>query len=145
MLDLASTPERLGAALRQTEVLDLALLLQLLHLLDRLLNGRHLVQAVAVVEVDMGDAEALQRTLARLAGVLRGGVDVARAVLAHRVGELGREEDVLALAWVLLEPLACGKLLVKCPRHESAREGLPRRSSLSWYMSAVSQKRSPTS
>lgn len=145
MLDLASTPKRVGAALRQAEVLDLALLLQLLHLLDRLLNGRHLVQAVAVVEVDVGDAEALQRTLARLASVLRGGVDVARAVLAHRVGELGREEDVLALAWVLLEPLACGKLLVKCPQQGFAWKAIPRRSSLSWYMSAVSQKRSPTS
>ena len=53
VLDLAGTPQRFGAALRQTKVLDLALMLELLHLLDSLLDRSNLVQAMAVVEIDV--------------------------------------------------------------------------------------------
>jgi hypothetical protein len=71
VLDLAGTPQGLGAALRKTKVLDLALVLELLHLLDGLLDRGHLVQAVAVVEVNVRHAETTQRLLTSLAKVLR--------------------------------------------------------------------------
>ena len=53
VLDLAGTPQGLGAALRETKVFDLALVLELLHLLDSLLDRSDLVQTVAVVEIDV--------------------------------------------------------------------------------------------
>jgi hypothetical protein len=77
VLDLASTSQRLGAALGQTDVLDLTLVLELLHLLDGLLDRGHLVQAVAVVEIDVRETETSQRFLTGLAGVLGARVHVA--------------------------------------------------------------------
>lgn len=106
MLDLACTLQRLRAALGQTEVLDLALLLKLLHLLDRLLDRSDLVEAVAIVEIDVRNTEAPQRLLASLAQVLGARVDVAGAIFSHGIGKFGGEEDVLTLARVLLEPLS---------------------------------------
>ena len=53
VLDLAGTPQGFGAALRETKILDLALMLELLHLLDSLLDRSDLVQTVAVVEVNV--------------------------------------------------------------------------------------------
>lgn len=49
MLDLAGSTERLAAALRETDVLDLALVLQLLQLLDRLLDRGLAIEAVGIV------------------------------------------------------------------------------------------------
>jgi hypothetical protein len=69
--DLAGSPESLGADLGETNVLDLALILELLHLPDGLLDRSLLVHAVTVVEVDVLHAEALQRALACFAAVLR--------------------------------------------------------------------------
>ena len=60
VLDFAGALQRLGAALGETKVLDLALVLELLHLLDSLLDRSHLIQTVAVVEVDVRDAETPQ-------------------------------------------------------------------------------------
>lgn len=53
VLDLAGTPQGFGAALRETKILDLTLVLELLHLLDSLLDRSHLVKTVAVVEIDV--------------------------------------------------------------------------------------------
>jgi hypothetical protein len=61
---LAGSSESLGADLRETKVLDLSLLLQFLHLPDGLLDWSLLVDTVAVVEIDVLHAEALQRALA---------------------------------------------------------------------------------
>lgn len=71
MNDLAGTLERLGADLGETKVLNLAFVLELLHLPDGLLDGSLLVQTVAVIQIDVAHAEALQRALACLAAVLR--------------------------------------------------------------------------
>ena len=46
------------------------LLLQLSHSLDSLLNRCHLVQTMAIVKINGGDAEALQTLLARLPHIL---------------------------------------------------------------------------
>ena len=64
MLDLAGTPQGFGAALGETKVLDLALILKFLHLADGFLDGSLLVDTVAVVEIDVLHTEALQRALA---------------------------------------------------------------------------------
>jgi hypothetical protein len=69
--DLASSPESLGADLREAKVLDLAFFLKLLHLADGLLDRSLLVHTVAVVEIDVLHAEALQRAFACFAAVLR--------------------------------------------------------------------------
>jgi hypothetical protein len=58
--DFAGSPEGLGADLGQAKVLDLAFVLEFLHLADGLLDRRLLVHTVAVVEVDVLYAEALQ-------------------------------------------------------------------------------------
>jgi hypothetical protein len=55
VFDFASTSQGLGATLGKTNVLDLALVLELLHLLDGLLDRSYLVQTVAVVEIDVRD------------------------------------------------------------------------------------------
>jgi hypothetical protein len=60
VLDLASTPQRFRAALGETKVFDLSLVLELLHLLHSLLDRSHLVQTVAVVEVNVRHAETPQ-------------------------------------------------------------------------------------
>jgi hypothetical protein len=69
--DLAGPPESLGADLRETEVLDLAFVLEFLHLADGLLDRSLLVHTVAVVEIDVLYAEALQRAFACFAAVFR--------------------------------------------------------------------------
>ena len=46
------------------DLVFLALMLELLHLLDSLLDRSNLVQAMAVVEIDVLHTEALQRALA---------------------------------------------------------------------------------
>jgi hypothetical protein len=117
--DLAGTAERLAAALRQTDVLDLALILQLLQLLNSLLNGSDTIEAwtqsvydfhaanngfviltVSVVEVDLLDLQSAEGLFASSTSVFRRAVNAAVAVLVDLVGELGREEDLLTLPWV---------------------------------------------
>ena len=60
VLDLAGASQGFGAALGETKVLDLTLVLELLHLLHSLLDRSHLVQTVAVVEVDVRHTETPQ-------------------------------------------------------------------------------------
>lgn len=54
----------------------------------------------------MRNSETLERFLACLAAVLRCAVDPAVAIGIRAVGEFAGKEDLLTLAWVLLEPLA---------------------------------------
>lgn len=84
------------------------MLLQIGHGLDRLLDRRLAIDAVAVVEIDSLDAQSLQALLARLLAVLGRGVDLTLHVLTlayDLVGELRGEEDVVPLAG-LEEPVA---------------------------------------
>lgn len=78
--------------------------------LDRLLDGRVGVHAMLVVQVDAVRAQALQAGLAGLLDVLGASVHDHLAVL-ELVGELGRQEDLVAAAR-LLEPPA-EELLVR--------------------------------
>ena len=98
MFDLAGAAERVGAALAEAEVFDLASLLKLGHHADSLLDGDVGVDAVAVVEVDVVDAEALEGFVAGFADVVGVVADFAAAIRRDEVGELGGEEDVVALA-----------------------------------------------
>jgi len=68
--DLAGPPESLGADLGETKVLDFAFGLEFLHLLNCLLDRSLLVHTVAVIQIDMLHAEALQRAFACFAAVL---------------------------------------------------------------------------
>lgn len=60
VLNLAGTPQGFGAALGETKVLDLTLVLELLHLLNSLLDRSDLVQTVAVVEINVRHTKTLQ-------------------------------------------------------------------------------------
>jgi hypothetical protein len=105
---------------------DLALLDQLGHGTDGLLDRDLGIDAVLVVEVDLLDAEAPQRVLAALAHVLGVTTDPeALAVLAADAAELGRQDDLVAAPG---DRRATSFSFVKGP-----------------YMSAVSRKVTPRS
>src|SRR3954471_8247966 len=96
-MHLGRPPDGLSASLGEPEVADLALLHELGHRADRLLDRRLGVDAVLVVEVDRVDAEALERRLARLAHVVGIAADAQElAVLPADVAELRRDERALA-------------------------------------------------
>src|SRR4051794_8269214 len=89
--------DRLRRGLGEPEVAHLALRDELGHRPDGLLDRHAPVDAVLVVEVDVLDAEALQRGVAGAAHVLRAAVDAqALAVLAAYVAELRRDHDAVA-------------------------------------------------
>jgi hypothetical protein len=107
MLNLTSPPKSLRANLGEAEILNLALLLQLLHLAYCLLDRRLLIYAVAVVKINTLDAKALQRLLASFAAVLGRRVCLDTGpVVFERQSEFRGQEDLLALAGVLSEPVA---------------------------------------
>ena len=91
--------DRLRRRLGEPEVADLAGLDQLGHRADGLLDRHGLVDAVLVVEVDVVDAEPLQRGVAGRADVLGAAVDAdAGAVGPALVAELGGQLDLVAAA-----------------------------------------------
>ena len=69
-----------GAGFGQADVADLALLDQLGHAADRLLDRHVGIDPVLVEEVDRVDAEPLQRAFAGAAGIGRAAVDADRLV-----------------------------------------------------------------
>ena len=87
-------------------MLKLALSLQLLELFHRLLNWSLAIETMHIVQVNARQTETRERLLESLTGILWGTVDVAAFVLPDAIGEFRGKEDVLALAWVLFEPLA---------------------------------------
>ncbi len=94
------TADRVGRRLAEPEVAHLALRDELRHRADGLLDRRVQVDAVQVVQVDMVDAEALQRALDRLAHVVRRAVDAAKARVVRGAldPELRRELHLVAIA-----------------------------------------------
>ncbi len=105
-MDFACAADGLGRDLTQTEVLDLPGLFQLDHRLDGGLDGLFRLNAVAVVEVDLVDAEAGEGFVACFADV--GGLvaDGSGAVRGGVVSEFGGEEDLGTFA-PGLEPSSC--------------------------------------
>ena len=88
-----------GRRLGEAEVAHLAGRDQLGHRADGLLDRDGLVDAVLVVEVDVVDAEPLQRGVARGADVLGAAVDAdPGAVGEPLVAELGGQLDLVAAA-----------------------------------------------
>ena len=88
-----------GRGLGQAEVADLAGLDELGHGADGLLDRDGLVDAVLVVEVDVVDAEALQRGVAGRADVVGAAVDADHGAVGEAlVAELGGELDLVAPA-----------------------------------------------
>lgn len=106
MMNFASASEAVRGTLAESQVLYLPLLLQLSHGADGLFDWSFAVETVAIVEVNLIDPEALQRFRAGLFAVLRRGIDLATSIWEPSVCEFGRQEDVLALIWVELEPFA---------------------------------------
>ena len=167
MLDLAGTAKCVGTALAETEVFDFTGPLQLCHHADGLFDGDVCIDAVAVVEVDVVDTKTLQGLVARLTDVVRVVAYLTGAIRSDPIGELCGKEDVVTLA-SSLEPSAVRKYLsaefvgevrlgaqsglasMTTKRHASSKvldeynqTYFPRRSSLSPYMSALSQLVSP--
>jgi hypothetical protein len=98
-MHLVRAPDRLGRSLRQAQVANLALIDQLRHRADGLLDRDLRVDAVLVVEVDRLDSEPLERRVARRVHVL--GVPAYSqplAVLAAGVPELRRQHHLVATA-----------------------------------------------
>ena len=86
-------------SLRTGQVADLSLLDQLGHGADRFLDGNRAIHPMLVVEIDVVDAESLERAIARLPHVLGPAVHSEKAaVLAALVAELGGEYDLVAPA-----------------------------------------------
>lgn len=57
-----------------------------------------------IVQINVVEAQALQRRLDGLLGVLLASIDRAPAVRRPLQAKLASEEDVFTLVWVLLEP-----------------------------------------
>lgn len=91
------SPDGLGGRLGEPEVTHLALLYELGHRPDRLLDGGVRVDPVLVVEVDDVDPEAAEAGLARLPHVLRTAVYAEEgAVGGPLVAELRGDHDFVA-------------------------------------------------
>src|SRR5579871_6792570 len=91
--------DRVGGGLGEAEEPHLALLHELGHGADGLLDGDVRVHAVLVVEVDVLDPEPLQGGVACLAHVLGVAADAQPlATLAANVAELGGQHHVVAAA-----------------------------------------------
>lgn len=107
MMDFTGAAEGFGRALAQAQEADLAGGFQLDHGRHGRLDGLGRVDAMAVVQVDGGDAEAGEGSIACFADVGRFVADGAGAVGGDVAGEFGGEEDVGAFAG-LLEPSGVG-------------------------------------
>jgi hypothetical protein len=83
---------------------------------------------VAVVEIDVVDAETLERLVAGFPNIVRVIADYARAVWSDRDGEFGGEEDVIALAGSLEPSVVLGRRLLATSSEKGA--AAPRRV---WY------------
>jgi hypothetical protein len=97
-VDGAGAAQRVDARLAEAEVADLALLHELGHRADGLLDRRVGIDAVLVVEVDVVQAETLQRALAGPLDVLGAAVDAAALSIVGVADdpELRREHDLIA-------------------------------------------------
>ena len=92
-------PYRRRRCLGQPEMPRLALLHQLRHRADRVLDRHRRIDAVLVVEVDHLDAQPLQARLARLHHVLGPAVHAVRAAGVLRLAELGCQHHTVAAAF----------------------------------------------
>ena len=104
-MNRVSPSQRRSRALREPEVPDLTLVLELDHCGDGFLDGDFGVDAVLVVEVYGVDSEALERGVARFVDVLLVTTDGGVTLGVAQVAEFGAEEDFGAAAGVL-EPFS---------------------------------------
>lgn len=105
-MDRMSPSQGVGAALAYAQVLEFALILQLNHSLHGLLNRRLVVHAVTVIEVDRRQPKSPEGLLAGCLAILGGAINCSSPIRQGHVREFRCQKDVLALAWVLGEPLA---------------------------------------
>ena len=101
-----SPSQGVGAALAYPQVLELALILQLNHSLHSLLNWRLVVHSMTIIEVDRREPKPLEGLLAGCFAICGSAVNCSSAIRQCHIGEFRCQKDVLALAWVLGEPLA---------------------------------------
>src|SRR5712692_2683101 len=92
-MDAVGATDRLGPRLAEAEGANLALLDQLGHGADRLLDRHGRINAVLVIEVDDFDAQPFQARIARLRDVSGAAVDAVEAALAPDLAEFGRQHD----------------------------------------------------
>lgn len=103
MLNLASSAQALARAFTQPDVVDLALLLEFFQSLHRLLYRSLLIEAVSVVQIDVLNAQSLQRLLARLLRRFRGRIN-RHVTINHAEAKFRSEEDVFSCTRISLEP-----------------------------------------
>ncbi|MBK5115675.1 MAG: hypothetical protein JJE23_02035 [Thermoleophilia bacterium] len=88
--------DRLGGGFAEADVSDLAGLDLLGQRPDGLLDRSTRVDAVLVIEIDVVEAEPLQRSVDRAAHILGAAVDRAIPMLVEAHAELGRDHDLVA-------------------------------------------------
>src|SRR5438105_15439514 len=96
-MDTLRAPDGVGSCFGEPDVADLALVDELRHRADRVLDGRVRIDAMLIVEIDVVDAEAAQGPLARASHIVRTAVhtEVCTSGRAH-VDELRRDDDFVA-------------------------------------------------
>lgn len=139
MFDLAGSAQCVGAHFGQSDVLDFARLFELLELLDRFLDGRDLVNAVDIKEIDARQSETCEALVDRSTSVLRRGIDLLCGVIE---GELGCDEDLVTRAGVTLCRMVSMEDII-LRQTVDILSHFPISSSLSPYKAAVSQNNSP--
>src|SRR5688500_9268712 len=91
------TTNRSRRGLREPEISHLARADQRRHRADRVVGRYVRVDTMLVVEVDVGEAEALERGVTGAADVLRGAVDAAEgSVLIAQIAEFRGEHHLIA-------------------------------------------------
>src|SRR6266576_833153 len=97
--DGVHAPDCRGSGFGESEILQLPLLDEIRHRPDSLFDWRLLIDSMLVIEIDVVDAEASERSFASLSDVRGASVDaLPRAVGRTDVAELGRDDDVSAPA-----------------------------------------------
>lgn len=104
--NFASTAKGIGAAFRDTNILDLALFLELLQALHGLLDRSLAIKAMNVVKIDIWQPKTLERFLNRCTSIFWCAVDYTGTVGLAFVRKLGCEEDIITFVGIALEPLA---------------------------------------
>src|SRR6266545_40286 len=98
-MDRVRSPDRLRRSLREAEISNLALVNEIGHRADRLLDRRPRVDSVEIVEVDVVDAEPLERCLARPPDMCRAAVYASVAwFIGANEAEFRGQYDILAAA-----------------------------------------------
>src|ERR1700677_3221974 len=103
-MDSMRSSQSLGAALRKSQISDLAFLLQFCHCPDGLLDWHVRINAMLIVQINLINTQPFQRIVARLMNIFSVSSDNMFPI-DKGVRKLGAQED-LSPATSLLEPFS---------------------------------------